>query len=162
MKNIVDICNTNISNSLCSLCEASILDIEGAIDNGNKLIKDIEKEFNKLIKFFDNKKVEYWNHWFTGMGSSVMQLKQSCPAICKFLGYKEFNSIGIHCVNAPYSKNKDYTILIYLFKDSNDMFSGKVFDTLLSTRSQYEIFGLLKKKYKSFEDLVETIKTCEL
>lgn len=149
-------------NISTTLSEASLLDIEDTLNSGNKLVKDIEKEFNKLIKFFDNKKVEYWNHWYTGMGSSVIQLKQSCPAICNFLGYKEFNTIGIHCVNAPYTKNKDYTILIYLFKDSNDMFSGKAFDTLLSAKNQYEIFGLLKRKYKSFEDLIETIKTNEL
>lgn len=151
MKNIIDI------------YEASLLgDIEDTLNFGNKLVKDAEKEFNQLIKFFDNRKVEYWNNWYTGMGSNITQLKHKCPNICKLLGYKEFNMIGIHCVNAPYSKNKDYTILIYLFKNSNDMLSGKVFDTMLSSKNHYGIFGLLRNKYKSIEDLIETIKTCEL
>ena len=56
MKNIIDICNVNISNSLHSLYEASILDnaiseaslldIDGTFEEGN----NFEKEFKEAEK----------------------------------------------------------------------------------------------------------------
>lgn len=39
MKNIIDICNVNISNSLHSLYEASILDIEDTLDSGENTVR---------------------------------------------------------------------------------------------------------------------------
>lgn len=39
MKNIIDICNVNISNSLHSLYEASILDVEGTLDSGESVVR---------------------------------------------------------------------------------------------------------------------------
>lgn len=43
MKSIYNICNENITNSLHSLYEASILDIDGTIEDGDKLSEDMYK-----------------------------------------------------------------------------------------------------------------------
>lgn len=47
MRNIIDMCNVNISNSLHSLYEASLLDIEGIINDGELLID----QFNMLKQY---------------------------------------------------------------------------------------------------------------
>ena len=43
MKSIYNICNENITNSLHSLYEASILDIDGTIEDGDKISEDMFK-----------------------------------------------------------------------------------------------------------------------
>jgi hypothetical protein len=48
MKSIYNICNENITNSLHSLYEASILDIDGTIEDGDKL-SDIDKLISKVF-----------------------------------------------------------------------------------------------------------------
>lgn len=48
MKNIIDICNKNIPNSLHSLYEASLLDIDGTIEDGD-VISDFEGIISELM-----------------------------------------------------------------------------------------------------------------
>lgn len=59
MKNLKDICNVNIPNSLNSLIESSLLDIDGTFEEGDKYEKDVKEFFDEVNKHLKN--VNLWN-----------------------------------------------------------------------------------------------------
>ena len=87
MKNLKDICNVNIPNSLHSLLEASILDIEGTMKSGDELSRDLTWEFESEIKW----KLEDIKKYYTlsyDKGSEYKALT-SIPKIAEFLGIED-------------------------------------------------------------------------
>ena len=87
MKNLKDICNVNIPNSLHSLLEASILDIEGTMKSGDELSRDLTWEFKSEIKW----KLEDIKKYYTlsyDKGSEYKALT-SIPKIAEFLGIED-------------------------------------------------------------------------
>lgn len=52
MKDLQELCNVNISNSLHSLLESSLLDIKGTFKDGD----EFNEKYGELIEEFDNMK----------------------------------------------------------------------------------------------------------
>ena len=87
MKDLKTLCNINIPNSLHSLLEASILDIEGTMKSGDELSRDLTWEFESEIKWkLENIKKYYTTSYDKG---SEYKALTSIPKIAEFLGIED-------------------------------------------------------------------------
>lgn len=124
-----------------TLSEASLLDIEDTLNSGNKLVKDIEKEFN-IMK--------------TGMCNPLMWVKDSRGGIqewrygynvgnlCNFMGYKGYDYVTT-CIYK--SKKRDEWNFTMFFQSKN----RKSLDTLMTTK-----FWRPMTTFKTFKQFIKS------
>lgn len=97
MKSIYNLCNENITNSLHSLYEASILDIDANIKTGDELVANIEMDFNKLRVMVMDKPIwklknrKTFNSHYQFVNNAV-----ECPNLMKYFGYDKLNYLQIN------------------------------------------------------------------
>ena len=123
MKNIIDLCNVDISNSLHSLYEASLLDIDGTFEEGD----NIEKEFKEAQKV--------WNQ-FTK--------KQKVRKVAKLIGSK----YKLHIASGPLARYlcrgingldvSDLEFIDIVFDLDDALFSTEHFITI-DIASEYQV-----------------------
>ena len=161
MKNIIDLCNVNITNSLHSLLEVSILDIDANMKAGDDyaaLMNNIEKEFNLIKKLTINtfRKGNDEYRWY-------------CPNFLKMcLGAGDYIVFTLN-IYGDDDNGGDYFVdcAMYVideknFKISNDIdfvTTGEVFKT--ATLAVEDLVKNIKNefKFKNLQKLVKYIKT---
>ena len=162
MKDLKTLCNVNIPNSLHSLLEASILDIEGTIEEGDLAIN----QFEDLKKFVLDK-----NNWKqTGSGRSTRYIE---------INYEKPINMLVKClhINNPeikYIQFKFYrTTMMKYYKGGTYLWGNKDYQIHYDPNSAHEEFErdvniktpqdiltkVLKPIFKDFETFIKTINT---
>ena len=114
MKNIIDLCNVNITNSLHSLLEASILDIDANIKAGDDLIDKANQEFENIKSAVSQHKL--WNKKvvsnFRG-NRTIYRLDFSIKNIAEAFSLKPNNLLLIDAVKNDETNKWEICLMIH-------------------------------------------------
>lgn len=139
------------------ISEGLLQGMDSTLDFGDKTMKKAEKEFKQMKKYFKGDLIiNDWTTWRTSMGSTIYQATIEATSICELLGIDNANYITIHCVNVPYTTQKDFTVGFYFHKDVNNKYRGEYYPIdLNNTNDITYIIKSLKSKFKTFNDFIE-------
>ena len=122
--------------TIIELYEASILDIEGTIEDGNNYFNSIEKEFNTMKDGMCNPLM-----WVSDCRGGVFEWRYgyNIPELCKFMGYKNYNYV---------------TVTVHKSRKADEWGFAMFFQT--DNRRAWDTFMTLKKwkpftKFKNFK-----------
>lgn len=143
------------------IVEGLLQGMDSTLDYGDKVIKGAEREFKGVRLYFANvSEIEKWKYWKTTMGSEIYQISFNVPNICSMLGFDDKKYITIHCVSAPYTRQKDFTVGFYFHEKESVVAQGEYYPIDLdNTMNMIEILKSLKSKFKTFNDFIHYTKS---
>ena len=167
MKDLKTLCNVNITNSLHSLLESSILDIEGTIKDGDKINN---ADLNDILS---TKSEELYNIIYDVLKSNIYKNEKSIKIITNDSGkkvfnfepdkyyisfYKHYDSFKRGTVNAIEIGNYNETVQIKWQITSNKIsFSWSNIGFSPIIHDGKELYSTPKKWHKDIEKLIAKV-----
>lgn len=137
---------------MITLYEGILAGMDSTLDYGDKVIKKAEKEFVEIRKHTaSDKMLLHWNHNRTSMGSDVYWKTFDAENICTMLELNDNNYLTIYCVNAPYTRQKDFTVGFYFHEQKEKIHDREFYPIDLDDTSNIEI--AMKSMFKKFKSL---------
>lgn len=143
------------------IAEGLLQGMDSTLDYGDNVIKKAEKEFIEIRKYtVSDMMLLRWSHSRTSMGSDVHWITFDAENICTMLGLDDNKYLTIHCVNAPYSRRKDFVVGFYFHKIKEKKYSGEFYPIDLDDTSSIEmVLKSIFKKFRSFNDFISYTKS---
>lgn len=143
------------------IAEGLLQGMDSTLDYGDKVIKKAEKEFIEIRKYtVSDMMLLRWSHTRTSMGSDVYWITFDAENICTVLGLDGNKYLTIHCVNAPYTKQKDFTVGFYFHETKENKYSREFYPIDLDDTSNIEmVLKSIFKKFKTFNDFINYTKS---